>query len=203
MSQQLAAPAPRVLADVLPRWVPAARAHARVTDAALVLAGTLFMAGMAQLIIPLPFTPVPISLGTMAALMTGAALGVRRGGASVGLYLIAGLLGAPFFSAGQHGWQLPTLGYALAYLPAALLVGHFAQRRADRSPVRLFGVVAAGSALLYLGGVPWLMARTGMDLSTALAKGMLPFLPGDLLKALAISGLLPTTWALLRRLERR
>src|SRR5690625_243154 len=193
MSQALA-PQPRVLADLLP--------GARTRDVALVLGGTAFIAVLAQMVVPLPFTPVPISLSSFAVVMTGAALGAWRGGLSVLLYVGIGLAGAPVYADGGSGWAFASFGYILAYAPAAVVAGRLAQRGHDQRPVHMFGIVALASAVIYVSGVPWLMGFTGFDFSEAIAKGALPFLLGDTLKELAIAGLLPSAWHLIGRFSR-
>lgn len=190
----LSTPRPLVLADL----VPAVRSRAAV-DTALVVAGTLLIAGFAQLTITLPFTPVPISLSTLAVMFGGAALGARRGSLSVLLYVACGVLGAPFYADGNSGWAIASFGYVLGYLPASALAGHLAGRGADRGPVRAFGLVALASAVVYLGGVPWLMAFLDVDLATAAQLGVWPFLVGDALKAALVALALPGAWRLLGR----
>lgn len=183
-----------VLADL----IPAERSRTAV-DAALVVTGTLLVAGFAQLTIPLPFTPVPISLSTLAVLLTGAALGPARSSLSLLLYVAAGVLGAPFYANGASGWEIASFGYILGYVPAAALAGALARRGADRGPVRTFGLVALASTVVYLGGVPWLMAFLDVDLTTAVQLGVWPFLAGDTVKAVLIALVLPGTWRLLGR----
>lgn len=190
----LSAPRPLVLADL----VPAVRSRVAV-DAALVVAGTLLVAAFAQLTVALPFTPVPISLSTLAVMFGGAALGARRGALSVLLYVACGVLGAPFYADGNSGWALASFGYILGYLPAAALAGYLARRGADRGPVRAFGLVALASAVVYLGGVPWLMAFLDVDLATAAQLGVWPFLAGDAVKAALVALALPGAWRLLGR----
>src|ERR687896_1615058 len=81
--------------------------HSNVlTDVLLVLAGTAFVALAAQISIPLPFTPVPITGQTFAVVLVGASLGAVRGCASLSLYLAAGLAGAPVYADGKHGWEI-------------------------------------------------------------------------------------------------
>lgn len=192
MSLQAVAPTPfshRVLADLIP--------GALARNIALVVGGAAFMAVFAQLALPLPFTPVPLTLGSFAVLLIGAALGPTRAGLSLGLYAAAGIAGAPVFAGHGHGYAFASFGYILAYVPASVLVGNLARRGHDRSPLRLFGGVALASLVIYAFGVPWLMAWTGINLHTALIEGVLPFLPGDAIKAVAVSGLLPAAWRLI------
>jgi biotin transport system substrate-specific component len=182
---------PLVLADLLPRT--------RQRDIALVVGCAAFMAVAAQLSVPLWFTPVPLSLGTFAVLLSGAALGPARAGLGLGLYLTAGVLGAPVFADRTSGWSFASFGYIIGYLLAAVVVGMFARRRADRSPWRTAVVAAIGSLIVYAAGVPWLMAFLDVDLATGLELGVWPFLAGDAIKAVAAAALLPAAWRLVGR----
>lgn len=192
MSSSSAAPT-RTLAPVLADVVPGAR----VRDAALVLGGVATIAVVGQIAVPLPFTPVPLSLGTFAVLLVGAALGPARAAASVGLFLAAGMLGAPLFAEQGSGWAFASFGYAVGYLPAAILVGWLARKRADRGVLSTIGLVLVGSAVIYAFGLPWLMGYLGVGLAQGLALGVVPFLIGDAVKAAAAALVLPATWRLI------
>lgn len=195
-----AAPAARpVLADLLP--AAGSRARSLLADAVLVVAGTLVVAGLSQVLVPLPFTPVPLSLGTFGVLLVGAGLGPLRATASLAIYVLAGIAGVGWFAGGASGWQFASFGYLLGMVLAAALVGALARRGADRSVWRttLAGLLAG--AVVYALGVPWLMLFLDVDLPTALALGVVPFLVGDAIKALLAAILLPSTWALVNRLR--
>lgn len=165
-----------------------------VRDAVLVLSGTAFITLAALVIIPLPFTPVPIALSTLAVLTTGAALGPLRGALSATLYLVIGALGAPIFSNGQSGVVFPTFGYVVGFVIAAFVAGQLARKKADRKVSTTLALGAAGSIVLYLCGVPWLAFSLGISLSEAVMLGVVPFLIGDTLKVLALAALLPSAW---------
>ena len=184
-----------VLADLVP--------GTRVRDVVLTLIGTAFITVAGYITIPLPFTPVPISLATFAVLLTGAALGPLRGSASAGLYLVLGLVGVPLFAHGASGWAFSSFGYIVGYVVAALLVGALARRRSDRSVWSTLGLAAVGSLTIYAFGVPWLAAFLGIDLVTAFTLGVLPFLVGDAVKIAAMSALLPLTWRVIDRTGER
>lgn len=186
-----AAPRPRVLADVLP--------GSRVRDVALVLGGAAFVGVAAQISVPLPFTPVPVTGQTFAVLLAGTALGWRRGLASMLLYLAAGAAGVPWFAGGSSGWGGASFGYVVGFVAAAMVVGRLANAGADRTPVRTLGLMALGNATIYLFGVPWLAATVHVGLAKAVALGVVPFLIGDAVKALLAAGLLPGAWRLVRR----
>lgn len=184
-----------VLVDRLPR--ASARTAAAIRDAALVTGGALTVAVVGQVAVPLPFTPVPLTLGTLAVLVVGAALGPVRGVASMLVLLAAGLLGAPVFAGGESGWALASFGYALGYIPAAALLGALARRGADRSVWRTALAAVAATSLVYVLGVPWLMGFLGLGLGEALLLGVAPFVVGDVIKAAAAAVVLPATWRLL------
>ncbi len=191
----IALPRKRVLADVIPGGL--------VRDVALVLGGSAFIGLLAQFAIPLPNTPVPLTLGTFAVLLTGAALGPVRGLLSVGLYMVAGMAGMPWFAERASGWGFPSFGYILGFVLAGALVGWLAQHGADRTPVKTAGTMVLGNLVIYAVGLPYLMAATGMDLAAGLAAGVTPFLIGDAIKIVVAAGLLPGAWKLVQRVESR
>ena len=184
----LVSASPRTLGDVIPGGL--------VRNVVLVVGGALFVALSALVQIPLPFTPVPLSLQTFAVLLTGAALGSRRGAASMVLYLLAGVAGVPWFAAHHSGWAFATFGYVVGFVAAAWLAGRLAEAGADRHVVKNAGLLVVGNVVIYAFGVAGLIAYTGMALSTAIAKGVAPFLVGDLIKIALAAALLPAAWKL-------
>jgi len=140
---------------------------------------------------------VPLSLATFAVLLSGAALGPARAGLSVLLYIAIGVAGAPMFADQTSGWAFASFGYILGYLPAALVVGMLARKRADRSLPATVAMACLGSVIIYAAGLPWLMGFLDVDLATGLELGVYPFLAGDIIKAIAAALLLPTTWKLI------
>ena len=175
---------------------------------AAVLVVTVLTAAAAQVSVPLPFTPVPLTLTPMVVLLGGAALGPRLGMASQVLYLLAGIAGLPVFAASptlpQGVLRLfgPTGGYLMSYPFAAFLTGWLAERCLDRRYLTSVLVMAAGLAVIFTFGVSWLawLARpVPTGLSAALATGLYPFLPMDLVKIAIAAGVLPTAWLLLGR----
>jgi len=184
-------PTPRVLGDVLPGGL--------VRDTALVLGGAALTAAAAQVSIPLPFTPVPLTLQTFAVLLVGASTGTVRGVASMLLYLLVGVAGAPVFSHGTSGWGGASFGYVVGFVVAAAVVGRLAEGGLTRTPVRAAGVMVLGNLAVYAVGVPWLMNVARVDLPKALALGVVPFLVGDAIKVAVAAGLFPATWRLAGR----
>ncbi|MBW3666170.1 MAG: biotin transporter BioY [Actinobacteria bacterium] len=175
-------------------------ARSRGVAVLLVIAAAALTAVAAQVRIPLPFTPVPITGQTFAVLLTGAALGWRLGAAGQLLYVAVGAVGAPVFAEASGGMEVirgATGGYLIGFVFAAGLVGRLAEHRQDRAFPTMVAAFLLGSALIYLFGVIGLIAATGWGPGEAFAKGVLPFLAGDLIKA-AIAGLvLPGSWRLL------
>ncbi|TNC16673.1 biotin transporter BioY [Georgenia sp. 311] len=180
-----------VLADSLPAGL--------VRDASLVVGGAVVTGVLSQVVVPLPFTPVPLSLGTFAVLLVGASLGPLRGTLSLALYVLAGMGGVPWFAEQTAGWHTASFGYVLGYVLAAGLVGVLARHRADRRPLPMLAAALLATTAVYAGGVPWLMVSLEVGLGEALVLGVLPFLLGDALKAAAAAGLLPAAWRLLGR----
>lgn len=167
-------------------------------DALLIVGGSLLTALCAQIVIPL--TPVPITGQTFAVLLIGAALGALRGTAAIGLYVVEGLVGLPVFAGGGAGLarlQGPTGGYLLGFIAAAYLTGTLAERGWDRRVRWAAAAMAAGNVVVYLFGVPWLALFLGWP--KAVTAGLLPFIPGDLLKLAAAALALPGAWVLVRR----
>ncbi|MDZ4158664.1 MAG: biotin transporter BioY, partial [Anaerolineaceae bacterium] len=154
-----------------------------LVNVGLVVLGSWVLAALAQVRIPLPFTPIPITGQTFGVLLIGAALGARLGTASVGFYIVQGLLGLPFFAGGKSGVMAllgPTGGYLIGFVVAAYVIGSLADRGFDRQVWTSLPSFIAGSAVIYLFGALWLSRFIGMD--KALAAGVLPFLVVTLLK---------------------
>ncbi|MEU0333342.1 biotin transporter BioY [Streptomyces sp. NPDC006193] len=193
-----------VLADLLPSpRLSASLAHgaapARIRDAALVLGGAALTGLAAQLSIPVPGSPVPVTGQTFAALLVGTALGARRGFLSLALYALAGAAGVPWFANGASGAGMVSFGYVIGMLLASAAVGALARRGADRSPLRMAGTMLLGEAIIYAVGVPYLALAAHLSASEAIAAGLTPFLIGDALKAALAMGVLPTAWKLVGR----
>lgn len=181
-------PTPRVLGDVIPGGL--------TRDVVLVAGGAGLTGIAAQIALPLPFTPIPLTLQTLAVLLVGASLGTARGFASMLLYVAAGVAGVPWFTGGGSGFGGASFGYVIGFLLAALLVGRLAEGGGTRRPIYTAGVMVVGNVAIYAVGVPWLMATAHVGLGRAMALGVLPFLVGDLIKILAAAGALPSAWRL-------
>jgi len=180
----------QVLADLLPA--------SRVRDVALVVGGAALTGLAAQIAVPVPGSPVPVTGQTFAALLVGTTLGVSRGMSALVLYALAGLAGVPWFANGTSGVSV-SFGYILGMILASAAVGALARRGADRSTLRMAGTMLVGEAIIYAVGVPYLAYAADLSASAAIAAGLTPFLIGDAVKAVLAMGVMPTAWKLLKR----
>ncbi len=176
---------------------PAAHRPALLFDFLLLCGGSMLLALSAQLTVHLPIGPVPITGQTFAVLLVGALLGSVRGGLVVLLYLAEGLSGLPVFAGGGAGPAVllgPTGGYLFGFVPAAVVVGFLAERGWDRHFATTLAAMTMGTGAIFLCGLAWLAV---LQLSgNLLAIGLLPFLPGAVLKIVAAALLLPLGWRL-------
>lgn len=171
------------------------RLVARHRDLALVAGVCGFAAATAlaaQVRIPLPFSPVPLTLQTLLVLASGLALGARAGAASQALYVGLGAAGVPVFTGLSAGLGGPTTGYLLAFPLAAALAGWGARRGTG---LALAGGLAAATVAIYALGAGWLWLVLGKSLTVAVMAGVVPFVWGDALKLAAL-------WCMARQLQR-
>lgn len=166
----------------------------------LVLAASLVTALAAQVAVPVPWSPVPITGQTFAVLLCGAALGARRAFFAQVLYLAEGALGLPVFAAGASGaltFAGPTGGYLVAFPFAAALTGALAERGWDRRFATMLAAMLLGSAAIFAGGLVQLAHFVPRD--QLLVAGLLPFLPGDLVKSALAALAFPAAWRFAQR----
>jgi biotin transport system substrate-specific component len=177
---------------------------------ALVIAGALVVALAAQVSIRLPGSPVPITGQTFGVLLVGGALGFRRGGLALLVYLVAGFalpvyadhasgVGRLVSSSGGHLVFGATGGYLVGFVLAAAAAGRLAELGWDRTVPGALAALLIGNALVYVVGVPWLAAATGHDLRWAVVQGLAPFVVTDALKLLLAAGLFPVAWWIVGR----
>ena len=159
-------------------------------DIGLVAGGSLLMAVCAHVSIPLWFTPVPITLQTFGVALLALTLGGWRASSALALYLVEGISGLPVFSPHGAGGMAqllgPTGGYLMAYPLAALAGGLLAEKllRGSRLVALSLGALAS-DALILASGALWLFALTHRPIASILLAAVLPFLPGEVLKASA------------------
>jgi biotin transport system substrate-specific component len=181
----------RVLADLLPRTL--------VANILLVVGAAGLVGLLAQISIPLSFTPVPITGQTLGVLLAGSALGWRRAGLSMSLYLVAGLAGVPWFAGHASGYAGATFGYLLGFIAAGMLLGWLAARGSDRKILRAAFSMVLAEVLLYAIALPWLAVDLHVSLAKAFSLGMWPFVAGDVIKAALAGVALPSAWRLVSR----
>jgi biotin transport system substrate-specific component len=160
----------------------------------IILGGTLLAAVCAHIVLPLYFTPVPLSLQPLAVLLLGLVLSPRLAGATMAAYLAEGAMGLPVFAPGTEAFGGlahlfgPTGGYLMAYPVAALLISYL-WRRTGRGFVPAMLAAAAGDLLILACGALWLSIWTHTSMPSNLALAVVPFLPGDALKVAAAAGM--------------
>ncbi len=138
--------------------------------------------------IPLPFTPVPITLQTFFVLLTGALLGKKLGSLSQAGYLLIGIFGLPVFTGGLYGFARligPTGGYLMGFVLAAFVIGRLLGKDNDASFVKIVGAMLIGLVILFTTGTIQLAVVMHISLGKAAALGVLPFILGDIVKLLA------------------
>lgn len=166
-----------------------------LSNALLVVGASLATALAAQAAVPVPWSPVPITGQTFAVLLSGAVLGARRAALAQVLYLAEGALGLPVFAAGGAGVAKlvgPTGGYLLAFPVAAALTGALAERGWDRRFLSMLAAMLVASGVIFALGLAVLAAFVPAD--RLLAAGLVPFLPGDLVKAALAALAFPAAW---------
>jgi biotin transport system substrate-specific component len=129
-------------------------------------------------------------------LLSGTALGWRRGAAAMALYAVAGVIGVPWFADHSSGYAGASFGYIVGFFLCAILCGYLAERGADRSILKSVPAMVAGEVVLYAAGVAWLAVSLHVSASKAIALGLTPFLAGDAIKAALAALLLPGAWKL-------
>ena len=152
---------------------------------------------MSQLIIPLYFTPVPISLGSFGVMLIALLYGRKLGTATVLSYVAAGSFGAPIFAGFKTGFLFsPTGGYILGYIAAALILGFLSDKGIAKSYVKTFlSLLLASAVILVLGALVLILFVPSKNIFMI---GVLPFIPGDMLKVIAATLLFPRLWKFIK-----
>ncbi len=181
------------------------RMGSRLRHVALIVTGAMFIALTANVTVWLPNNPVPITGQTLSVLLVGGALGLRRGGLSIALYLLLGFF-LPVYAGHQEGYQTiagigssglvlgARGGYLIGFLFAAAVVGWLAELGWDRHLPGAIGAMLVGEVVIYAVGVPWLALAAHFSPSAAIETGMLPFLIGDAIKLAIAAGAFPIAW---------
>lgn len=186
------------LVDVI--WCNHERMPTCVRHLILIIAGSILIALTAQVRIPLPHTPVPITGQTFGVILIGFALGALRGAMTTAVYVFEGVIGLPVFAGGAGGWLAlcgPTGGYLLGFIAGAWVAGFLAERGWDRCFHTMLLAALLSTAVIYIPGLIWLAAFVGWK--HVWFTGLLPFIPGDIIKALLATIVLPTAWRMASR----
>jgi biotin transport system substrate-specific component len=177
-----------------------------LTQALFVVGGIGFIALLAQISIPVPGSPVPVTGQTLAVLLIGTTYGARLGFITFASYLLAGIAGAPIFAhsatSANHGIARltgATGGYLVGMLVASLLLGYFADRKADQKFKTSFPALLLGDLVIFAFGLTWLHASLDMTWAQTFKAGFTPFILGELLKIAITATSLPLVW---RRISR-
>ena len=164
----------------------------------LVLSGVIFLSVMSQLIIPLYFTPVPISLGSFGVIMVALLYGRKLGTVTVLSYVVAGSPGAPIFAGFKAGSLFsPTGGYIVGYVVAAIILGFLSDKGIAKSYVKTFLSLLLVSVIILILGALVLMLF--VPIKNVFMAGVLPFIPGDMLKAVVATLLFPRLWKFIKK----
>ncbi len=191
----IAVPQPRrVLADLVPASL--------LAEVALIVGAAALVGALAQISIHLDFTPVPITGQTLGVMLAGTALGWRRAGLAMALYVVAGIIGVPWFAGHASGYVGASFGYLIGFVVAGTALGWVAGRGGDRTIAKAFLAMAVGDAIIFLIGVPWLAVSLHLSASAAIADGLTPFVWGELIKSGVAGVALPTSWRLVDRATR-
>jgi biotin transport system substrate-specific component len=168
----------------------------------LVIAASLLITASAYFIVPLPFTPIPVTAQTFAVLLLAALLGRKRAVYAVLLYLMEGIAGLPVFAGGNAGFIYlmgMTGGYLLGFVPAAYFCGFLAEKKWDRKYITAALLFGIGITVIYLFGVLWLAGYTSFEF--AIRAGLYPFIAADVFKIFVAIVSLPSGWKLIDRLK--
>lgn len=168
-----------------------------ITNGALALGGVTFLALMAQIALPIPGSPVPVTGQTLGALLIGASYGRALGATTFALYLGIGIAGAPVFSQQGHGIAKvvgPTGGYLIGMFLATIALSFLASKKWDKKIYTAILSMLIGQALIFIPGLIWLQQSTGKDWSWTINAGLTPFIFGEILKLAIAASALPVLW---------
>ncbi len=172
-----------------------------LTHALFIVGGVGFISAMAQVSIPVPGSPVPVTGQTLAALLVGTTYGARLGFTTFATYLLAGIAGAPIFAPSatspNHGIDRvmgATGGYLIGMLVASLLLGYLADRKADQKFLTSYPALLLGEVTIFGIGLLWLHNSLDLTWAKTLEFGFTPFILGEILKVAIVGTSLPLIW---------
>jgi biotin transport system substrate-specific component len=173
-----------------------------LSNAVLVVSGVLGLAVLAQIAIPVPGSPVPVTGQTLGVLILGTTYGSTLGVTTFAMYILAGIAGAPVFANSGHGLERivgATGGYLIGMLVATFVLGQLARFRLDQKFVTALPSMLIGTVITFSFGLVWLYQYTGQSWSWTVNAGLTPFIIGEVLK-IAIAGTsLPAIWRVVNR----
>ena len=173
-----------------------------LSNAVLVVCGVLGLAALAQIAIPVPGSPVPVTGQTLGVLILGTTYGSTLGVTTFALYILAGIAGAPVFANSGHGLDRivgATGGYLIGMLVATFVLGQLARFRLDQKFSTALPSMLIGTVITFSFGLIWLYQYTGQSWSWTVNAGLTPFIVGEVLK-IAIAGTsLPAIWRIVNR----
>ena len=173
-----------------------------ITKALLITGGAIFLGALAQIAIPVPGSPVPVTGQTLGVLLLATAYGANMGAATFALYLAIGFAGAPVFAGHGHGIERlvgPTGGYLVGMLIASFVLGYLADRKADQKFVTSFPALILGDVIIFTFGLLWLQTSLDLSWSATIAAGLTPFILGEALKIAITATSLPLVWRKISR----
>ena len=173
-----------------------------VSKFGFIIGGVIFLGAMAQISIPIPGSPVPVTGQTLGALLLGTAYGATLGATTLIFYLIAGIAGAPIFSNHSNGFSHlsgATGGYLVGMLVAATVTGYLAGRKWDQKISTVIPTMLLGNFIIFFFGLIWLKQVTDQSWEWTISKGFTPFILGEILKMAIASTALPSLWKLVRK----
>ena len=169
-----------------------------LTHVGFIVAGTLFIAALAQIAIPVPGSPVPVTGQTLAVYLIGTTYGARLGFATFATYLLAGIAGAPVFApaatVGLARLTGATGGYLIGMLIAAFVLGALADRKADQKFKTSFPALILGSVIVFTFGLTWLHTSLNLTWAQTISAGLTPFIFGEIIKIAITATSLPLIW---------
>ncbi len=191
-------PASSLRAQVFPR-------SSALTNATLVAGGTIFLAALAQIAIPIPGSPVPVTGQTLGVLLIGTTYGAGLGLTTFATYLLAGIAGAPVFAGASYGIEKitgATGGYLFGMMVSTYLLGLLANRRLDQRFLTALPSMLLGTLTTFTFGLLWLAHFTRKDWAWTINAGLTPFIFGEILKIVIAGTSMPLLWRFVNNRQR-
>ena len=186
---------------------PSLRAHfiprsTALSNSVLIVSGVLGLSALAQIAVPVPGSPVPVTGQTLGVLILGTTYGSTLGFTTFAIYMLAGIAGAPVFANGAHGLDRvvgATGGYLVGMLMATLILGQLSKFRLDQKFITALPSMLIGTVITFTFGLIWLKQYTGQSWSWTITAGLTPFIIGEILKIVIAGTSMPAVWRLVHR----